>query len=47
MMRVLATMKHSQMSSSFESQQADLQKWIEEIMRGAYSHQVSPSSLLP
>ena len=47
MMRVLVTMKNSRMSSAFASQQTDLQTWIEEIMRGAFAHQVSPRHVAP
>ncbi|KAJ8090276.1 hypothetical protein PM082_018872 [Marasmius tenuissimus] len=38
MLRVLATIKYSDYSDSFQSEQADLISWTNEIHRGMYSH---------
>ena len=44
MFRVLQTIRLSSSSSSFTQQQADLATWIEEIVKAAWSYQVSTTA---
>ncbi|KAL7409344.1 hypothetical protein BDY24DRAFT_403506 [Mrakia frigida] len=45
MMRTIAIMRNSPLNSQYTTEQADLQIWIEEIMLGAFSHQLTTGLL--
>jgi hypothetical protein len=50
MLRVLATIKNSNLADQFQSEQTDLKNWVVEILDGMYRHRVSvvsPSFLFP
>lgn len=40
MFRVLETLRHSSVSSHFETQQADLTSWVQEIINNTWTYQV-------